>query len=112
LYNYIPFYWTRQWDKSLQFLGSDDFDDIHIEGNLKELTFTAYFIKNNIVVGFCAMNTPNAANIMYEAFRNNITVTGRSIKEGNINFDKIKQFVQTAQPKCSKVDCCKNKIKV
>jgi hypothetical protein len=57
------------------------------------------------MVGFCVMNTPNAANIIYEAFRNNIIPTGKSIKQGTINFDKIKQMVMKAEVKCAGANC-------
>jgi hypothetical protein len=80
-----------------------------VEGNLSDLTFIAYYFKNNNLVGFCSMNTPNAANVIYEAFRNNIIPTGKSIKQGEINFDKIKQLVLKTEMKCSKVNCCKGK---
>lgn len=31
----IPFFWTRNYDKSLHYTGyAENFDDVHIEGNL------------------------------------------------------------------------------
>ncbi len=55
------------------------------------------------------MNTPNAANIIYEAFRNRILITGKSVKEGVINMNKIEKLVKKVGIKCSKVNCCRNK---
>ena len=101
------------WDKSLQFVGSPQFEEVYIEGDLDNLTFIAYFIRNNEVTGFCSMNTPNAANIMYEAFRNKVLITSKSIKEGTMNFNKIQELVKKLEIKCTKVNCCrKNKAKI
>ncbi len=49
-YDYIPFFWTRFWDKSLQYVSiSDSFDEVFIDGNLFELKFNAYYIKGENV---------------------------------------------------------------
>jgi hypothetical protein len=55
------------------------------------------------------MNTPNAANIMYEAFRNNIIPTGKSIKDGSMSLEKLKNIVKNTESKCTRVNCCKKK---
>jgi hypothetical protein len=44
-YEYVPFFWTRQWDKSLQYTGyGTKWDEVFIDGNLKDLEFIAYYI--------------------------------------------------------------------
>jgi NADPH-dependent 2,4-dienoyl-CoA reductase/sulfur reductase-like enzyme len=106
LYDYIPFYWVRFFDKSLQYVGNtESFDEVYIEGNVEEFKFVAYYIKNNKVVAFVAMNRPNAANIIYEAFRNNLIPSGKCIKKGDLNLDKLKSILQNVKPRCAKAEC-------
>jgi len=56
----VPFFWTRFYDKSLHYtgIGATKYDDIHIEGNLKDLKFLVYYFWNNRVVGAASMNMP------------------------------------------------------
>ena len=46
----VPFFWTRHYNKSIQYAGyADEFDEVHVEGNLAEGKFTALYIKDNKV---------------------------------------------------------------
>lgn len=106
VYDYIPYFWTRMFDKSLQYVGyASQFDEVFIDGNLSELKFTAFYFRNNQVVAFAAMNTPNAANIVYEAMRNNIIPSATLIKNGEMTIDSMKQILNKMNSKCSKVGC-------
>jgi len=41
----IPFFWTRQFNNTLQFTGyTQGWNDIHIHGDLSEMKFVAYYI--------------------------------------------------------------------
>jgi NADPH-dependent 2,4-dienoyl-CoA reductase/sulfur reductase-like enzyme/nitrite reductase/ring-hydroxylating ferredoxin subunit len=105
-YEYVPFFWSRQWDKGLQYTGYGvNFDDVFIEGNLSEPRFVAYYFERNKIVGFAAMNTPNAANIMYEAFRNDRLPSASAIKNGSSNLEKIKTSLKRVKVKCLRADC-------
>jgi hypothetical protein len=49
-YGEIPYYWTRHYNKSLQYAGyAHDFDEVHIQGDLLGNKFLAYFIKDGKV---------------------------------------------------------------
>ena len=53
----IPFFWTRFWDKSLHYTGhASKYDEVFIDGNLKEQNFIAYYLKDERVVAAAAMN--------------------------------------------------------
>jgi NADPH-dependent 2,4-dienoyl-CoA reductase/sulfur reductase-like enzyme len=105
-YEYVPFFWTRHWDKSLQYTGyGTTWDDVFVQGNLHELKFVAYYFKDNKIVGFAAMNIPNAANVMNEAFRNNKLPRATLIKDGSANIDTIKQSLKQVKMKCNRVEC-------
>lgn len=50
-YGNIPFFWTRNFDLSTQLIGiNHDYDDIYIDGSVKEGKFLLYYIKKNKVV--------------------------------------------------------------
>jgi len=105
-YEYVPYFWTRHWDLSLQFTGyGNKWDEVFVDGNLNELKFVAYYIKDNKIVGFAAMNTPNAGNIMYEAFRNNKLPRATLIKNGSANIESIKNELRGVKIKCSRANC-------
>jgi NADPH-dependent 2,4-dienoyl-CoA reductase/sulfur reductase-like enzyme len=114
MYDYIPFFSVRLFDKSLQYVGySDNYDNVFIEGNLEEFSFLAYYIKNNKVVAFACMNKPNAANIIYESFRNNLIPSAEPIKKGELNIDKLKVILKNIKPRYTRAECiCANRIKI
>ena len=56
-YKSIPFFWTSQGNVTLNYLGyAKEWDDLMIDGNIKENDFMAYYIKNNEIT---AVVTPN-----------------------------------------------------
>jgi NADPH-dependent 2,4-dienoyl-CoA reductase/sulfur reductase-like enzyme/nitrite reductase/ring-hydroxylating ferredoxin subunit len=107
-YDYVPFFWTRQWDKGLQFTGyGTTWDEVFVTGDLSEYKFAAYYIKDNKIVGFAAMNIPNAANVMTEAFRFNKVPSPSAIKNGSANIDTIKSSLKNVKGNCKKANCCR-----
>ena len=47
-YGTIPFFWTRNYNKSVQYCGNgDDATSVHIEGDVMANKFTAYYINDN-----------------------------------------------------------------
>ncbi|HKI46419.1 MAG TPA: FAD-dependent oxidoreductase [Balneolales bacterium] len=56
-YKSIPFFWTSQSNATLNYLGyAKDWDDLIIDGNIKNDDFMAYYVKNNEIA---AVVTPN-----------------------------------------------------
>ncbi len=110
-YEYVPYFWTRQWDKTMQYTGyGASFDEVFIDGDLSKLTFLAYYLKGNKVVGFASMNKANAANIMYEAFRNDKVPSASAVKSGAANMDTIKASLKKVKVKCMRANCaCERK---
>ncbi|XP_054768913.1 apoptosis-inducing factor 3-like [Lytechinus pictus] len=54
----IPFFWTQIFGKSVRYAGfNEGFDDVVVTGDLDELKFVAYYIKDNIVVAMASMNS-------------------------------------------------------
>lgn len=51
VYDYVPYFWSRQWDKSLQYTGyGQTYDEVFIDGDLSELKLNAYYIKDDKVI--------------------------------------------------------------
>ncbi len=66
----VPFFWTRFWDKALQYTGhASQFDDVHITGDISKQTFLAWYFYNKKVVAAAAMNQPSAVMIINEAMK-------------------------------------------
>lgn len=66
----IPFFWTRFWNKSLQYTGyAPNYDEVHIEGNLDKLEFVAWYIKNDKILAVSSMNKGPVAMVINEAMR-------------------------------------------
>jgi len=51
---------------------ASSFDDVHVTGSLKDLTFVTYYFRKNKVVAASAMQSPNAIMIINEAMRLNL----------------------------------------
>ncbi|XP_078485676.1 apoptosis-inducing factor 3-like isoform X1 [Ciona intestinalis] len=53
----IPFFWTVQYGRSLRFAGcASGHDDVIIRGDLDDLKFAAYYVKNDVIVGMATMS--------------------------------------------------------
>lgn len=105
-YDFLPYFWTRQWDKGLSYTGiSTKWDEVFIDGNLHDLKFVAYYLLNDQVVGFCSMNVPNATNIVYEAMRHNLLPKGSLIKNGSVDLESIKRSLRGVKSKCVRANC-------
>jgi NADPH-dependent 2,4-dienoyl-CoA reductase/sulfur reductase-like enzyme len=110
-YDYIPYFWTRFFEKTLQYVGvTDKFDEVIIEGNFEvnktdSPSFKAFYIKNKKVCGFACMNSPNSANIMYEILKNNYIITAGAIKKHDITVEKLGTLLKKMNSQCSKVNC-------
>lgn len=70
-YTSTPFFWTRQADISLGYVGfARDWDELVIEGNLQEQDFLAYYIQNNqllAVAGNKRSKEMDAINLLMSA---------------------------------------------
>lgn len=57
----VPFFWTRHWDKTLNYSGiGKGYDDIIIDGDINELSFVAYYALKGKIVASASMNKSNA----------------------------------------------------
>ena len=49
-YDYVPYFWTRQWDKTLQYTGyGSTYNDVFFVGDFSELKINDYYLKHDKV---------------------------------------------------------------
>lgn len=66
----IPFFWTRNYDKSLHYTGhANSFDEVFIDGSLNDYKFVAYYLKANKILAAAAMGSGPAIMIINEAMK-------------------------------------------
>lgn len=89
-----------QGDKLLHFIGSfNKYDDIVItqpEPN-NPFKFEAFYFRAGRLLGFCSMDSPNSANIIYEAIKNNIIISPDAIRKHGLNVESIKKQVSNLE---------------
>lgn len=68
-YSTIPYFWTRQYNKSLQYIGNGaGYKTIHIDGDVSANKFIAYYIsENDQVLAAAGMNNAGRMLVLYEA---------------------------------------------
>lgn len=96
----------------MQYSGyASSFDDVHIDGNVDELKFVAYYSKNNKILAASSMNVPSSMQIINEAMRLNLMPTASEIKNGSVTLKDIQNKIVAAgsRSSCGKAGCCKNK---
>jgi len=106
----IPFFWTRHWDKSLQYTGfASDFNDTYIEGDVNKLDFIVYYLKDDQVVAAAAMNKSPVPMIINQAMTLNVMPKGSELKSGKVDMNEIKRRIAAKKGscKCKKDACCK-----
>ena len=112
-YGDIPFFWTRNYNKSLAYVGyGENFKEIHIEGDLAGRKFLAYYINDrDQVTAVAGMNNGPAVLTMFEAMQQNLMPRGSDLKSGAETPATVKTRVRknTGGGKCSRANCCRKK---
>ena len=64
----VPFFWTRNFNKTVQYIGyAQDFDEVHIEGDVMANKFVAYYIKNGKILAVAGQQMSGAILTLMEA---------------------------------------------
>ena len=107
----IPFFWSRAFNQSVQFVGHvSSYDEIHIKGDLEKPEFVAYYLKSNKVVGASCMNSLNSIMIVREAMRNGIMPSGQDVKKPDFNLNGLVEDIKKKKPTCKKCDLLTNEL--
>ena len=64
-YDPIPFFWSDQFDISLQYYGqTQDWDRVVMRGRGKDASFVAFYLKNDRIEAACAIDRSREANVI------------------------------------------------
>jgi len=63
----VPFFWTAQYGKSVRYAGhATSFEEVVVDGSLKDLNFTAYYVRAGKVVAVATINRDPVASLIAE----------------------------------------------
>ena len=68
-YGNTPVFWTRHYNKSIQYVGHcTNYDEVHVDGSVEQGKFIAYYIKNGQIQAVSGMGKAGDVLTMFEAF--------------------------------------------
>lgn len=116
-YGSIPFFWTRHYNKSLQYVGNGavGYSEVHITGDVMANKFVAYFINDkDKIVAVAAQGNTNATLTMFEAMNQNVMPLGSDIKQGKETPESVKSRLKqnVGGGRCKRANCCQKKAVV
>lgn len=93
----VPFFWTRHYDCSIQYVGHcTDYDEIHIIGDTTlekygDNKFVAFYIKNDVIEAAAIQGRSHDALTLIEAFKNGFMPSGKELKSGKVTLEMLKK---------------------
>lgn len=74
-YEGVPFFWTFHYGKQLEYLGhTEDWDEVVIDGDLKELNFMAFYIKQERIAAVLSCERETQTAMLAEVMRSHPTL--------------------------------------
>lgn len=108
-YDHIPFFWSRFFNKGLQYIGyAPSWDEVHIDGDLSK-AFLAYYIKNNRVIAVAGMNRGTDILTLKEAISGKVLPTADVIKSADFKVSSLIPKINVKCNKCKRGGQCKGK---
>lgn len=89
-YDGVPFFWTRQFDVSLLYVGhARQWDEIIYQGDLSARDFLAFYVKDNRVLAVAGMNRDREMAAIEELMRLDRMPTVAQIEDGSANLLRL-----------------------
>ncbi len=89
-FNDIPFFWTRQLGVGLQYVGhAEKWDDIFIDGDLKERKFIAYYFYGGKLIAAAGMSRPKEMCALHACLQNDMRPSAEDITKGDADWLKM-----------------------
>ena len=86
-FDQVPFFWTRQYDLSLAYVGhAKEWDEVVLEGNLEQHDFLAYYIKGEQVLAVAGMGRDQALCAIEECLRLGKMPSVQEIRAGEVDW--------------------------
>jgi len=94
-YGNTSFYWTRHYNKSLQYVGHcQSYDEVHIDGDVLANKFVAYYIKDGKIQAVAGQGRSADMLTMFEAFNQNKVPSPEDIKSGSATPESLRKTLQ------------------
>lgn len=89
-YNAVPFFWTRQFDVGLLYVGhAEEWDEIIYRGEVPARDFVAFYTKRNRVVAVAGMNRDRDMAAIEELMRLDRMPGADQLKDSSLNFPEL-----------------------
>ena len=87
----VPFFWTRQFDETLLYVGhAQQWDSIVFDGELELHDFLAFYVKDNRILAVAGMNRDRDMAIWEEQIRNN-----RILSPDQLSVDRVEPLTNS-----------------
>ena len=82
-YTAVPFFWTKQFGKSLRYVGhAKDWDKIIFQGDVDKHDFLAFYVKDNTILAVAGMNRDRDMAIWEERIRKDGILSPDQLSDG------------------------------
>ena len=110
-YGNVPFFWTNQYGKGMQYVGyAREWDEIYVDGVPRANKFIAYYIKDNKVLAAVAQGRGKDLLTIFEAMQQNVVPPADQIKSGAENTETISKKLKLSKGgACRRENCCHKK---
>ena len=90
----VPFFWTEQFDQTLQYVGyASNWDEIIFKGDLKERKFLAFYVKNNRVLAAAGLGFDREMTAMAELMRLERLPAPEELRKGAVDLvERLRQL--------------------
>lgn len=108
----VPFYWTRHYNKSIQYAGfAAEYDEVHITGSLDEGKFVAFYAKDGKVRAVAGSMQSAAVLTFMEAMHQNLMPSLADLKSGKETWETVRAKLKSNKgaSKCKREHCCHKK---
>jgi NADPH-dependent 2,4-dienoyl-CoA reductase/sulfur reductase-like enzyme/nitrite reductase/ring-hydroxylating ferredoxin subunit len=102
----VPFFWTRQFDTGLLYVGhASQWDEIIYAGDVAAQDFIAFYVKDGRALAAAGVGRDRDMAALEELFRLNLMPGARELKAGKTDFTELLRAA-TAAPRCRDVGAC------
>jgi len=102
----VPFFWTRQFDTGLLYIGhASRWDDIIYAGDVAAQDFLAFYMSEGRALAVAGVNRDRDMAALEELFRLNLMPEAKELREGVADFAALLR-ARTAAPECRDAGAC------
>ena len=100
-YEGVPFYWSRQHNKSIGVTGkTNGFDEVVIDGKPEDFEFAAYYFRDGKMIAASGMNRAKDLILINQALRQHVKLTKEHLDGTALNKDKLSKILDSPKKGC------------